>query len=276
MTDKIKTLEQILKKNGSCLIAFSGGVDSTFLLKAALKTLGPEMVLAVTAISETYPERERRAALELAEKLGARLLIVETEELNNPRFTANPFDRCYLCKHELWQKIKAIQQQHGLNVIYDGANADDLADFRPGRQATREAGVISPLLEAALTKAEIREISREWQLPTWNKPSFACLSSRFPYGSPITREKLQQIDAGENWLIENGFTPCRVRHHGDIARIELAPEQLARLVTNDQLRQQCLALFKSLGFTYVTLDLQGFRSGSMNENLPEDVRNGYR
>ncbi|GAW28068.1 MAG: ATP-dependent sacrificial sulfur transferase LarE [Bacillota bacterium] len=276
MQAKLKRLQQILKENGSCLIAFSGGVDSTFLLQAALKTLGPDQVLAVTAFSETYPERERQAAVQLARQLGARLLTVETEELADPEFVANPIDRCYICKKELWHKLQSIQQQYQLQVIYDGANADDASDFRPGRRATREAGVISPLLEAGLTKEEIRQLSREWQLPTWNKPSFACLSSRFPYGSPITREKLLQIDAGENWLIEQGFLPCRVRHHGEIARLELAPDQLARLVTDENLRQQCLEKFKSLGFTYITLDLQGFRSGSMNENLSEEVKNGYK
>ncbi|AVX32292.1 uncharacterized protein CTH_2768 [Carboxydocella thermautotrophica] len=276
MQAKLKRLQQILKENGSCLIAFSGGVDSTFLLQAALKTLGPDQVLAVTAFSETYPERERQAAVQLARQLGARLLTVETEELADPEFVANPVDRCYICKKELWHKLQSIQQQYQLQVIYDGANADDASDFRPGRRATREAGVISPLLEAGLTKEEIRQLSREWQLPTWNKPSFACLSSRFPYGSPITREKLLQIDAGENWLIEQGFLPCRVRHHGEIARLELAPDQLARLVTDENLRQQCLEKFKSLGFTYITLDLQGFRSGSMNENLSEEVKNGYK
>ncbi|AVX21889.1 uncharacterized protein SAMN02745885_02222 [Carboxydocella sporoproducens DSM 16521] len=276
MQAKLKRLQQILKENGSCLIAFSGGVDSTFLLQAALKTLGPDQVLAVTAFSETYPERERQAAVQLARQLGARLLTVETEELADPEFVANPVDRCYICKKELWHKLQSIQQQYQLQVIYDGANADDASDFRPGRRATREAGVISPLLEAGLTKEEIRQLSREWQLPTWNKPSFACLSSRFPYGSPITREKLLQIDAGENWLIEQGFLPCRVRHHGEIARLELAPDQLTRLVTDENLRQQCLEKFKSLGFTYITLDLQGFRSGSMNENLSEEVKNGYK
>lgn len=276
MQAKLKRLQQILKENGSCLIAFSGGVDSTFLLQAALKTLGPDQVLAVTAFSETYPERERQAAVQLARQLGARLLTVETEELADPEFVANPVDRCYICKKELWHKLQSIQQQYQLQVIYDGANADDASDFRPGRRATREAGVISPLLEAGLTKEEIRQLSREWQLPTWNKPSFACLSSRFPYGSPITREKLLQIDAGENWLIEQGFLPCRVRHHGEIARLELAPDQLVRLVADENLRQQCLEKFKSLGFTYITLDLQGFRSGSMNENLSEEVKNGYK
>ncbi len=270
---KIKRLQQILSDMGSVLIAFSGGIDSTFLLKAALDTLGREKVLAVTASSETYPAEELKYAESLAQSLDAKHISIFTEELKDENFVNNPPDRCYYCKIELFGKLLAIAENNNLAFVADGANADDLGDFRPGLKAGRELGVRSPLQEAGLSKEEIRIMAREKGLPNWNKPSMPCLSSRFPYGQAITTGKLQQVEEAERFLRSLGFEQLRVRHHGDIARIEV-PSGMIEKVAALPLREQVAAKLKALGFNYITLDLKGFRSGSMNEVLPKEIING--
>jgi uncharacterized protein len=247
------------------MVAFSGGVDSSLLLAVAAETLG-ERAVAATARSEVYPEPEFRQAQMLAATLGVRHLTFETSELSLPHFTENPPDRCYYCKRDLFEKLAALAQQEGLAWIADGAQADDRGDFRPGARAAQELGVRAPLQEAGLTKADIRELSRRRSLATADFPSRACLASRFPYGDQITPEKLRQVAAAEALLAEAGFHQYRVRHHGAVARVEVPEEDLPRLL-EDSLRQKLVAEMKRLGFTYVTVDLQGFRSGSMNEPL---------
>ncbi len=263
MEKKLVDLKEILAGCGSALVAFSGGADSTFLAVMAGEVLG-ERVLAVTASSATYPDHEVAAALDLAAKLGLRHLTVYTEELDNEDFAANPPERCYICKSELFGKLADVAREHGLAFVLDGANFDDLSDFRPGSRAGRELGVRSPLQEAGLTKAEIRELSRSLGLPTWDKPSFACLASRFPYGERITRKKLAMVGEAENYLHRLGFGQLRVRHHGNLARIELIPAELAKAIA---LAGDIVARLKTIGYKYVTLDLQGYRTGSMNEVL---------
>lgn len=270
---KISRLKQILTEMSSVLIAFSGGIDSTFLLSIALKTLSPEKVLAVTAASETYPEEEWQNAKKLAQSLGANHISIFTEELKDDRFFNNPPERCYYCKTELFKKLLNIAQSNQLSFILDGANADDLKDFRPGTKAGRELGVRSPLQESGLTKEEIRNLAREEGLPNWNKPSMPCLSSRIPYGQSITSEKLRQVERAEQYLRTLGLTDLRVRHHGSIARIEI-PESMIAEIVSPIVRQNILIKLESLGFKYITLDLKGFRSGSMNEILPEEIING--
>ncbi len=272
-TDKIKRLRQILTEMKSVLVAFSGGIDSTFLLKVSLDVLGPDRVLAVTASSETYPAEEWHYARHLAGLLGARHVKIITDELSNERFTENPPDRCYYCKQGLFTKLLDMAAENGLGYVADGANADDMGDFRPGMRAGREQGVRSPLQEAGLTKNEIRAIARKEGLPNWNKPSMPCLSSRFPYGHTITREKLRQVEEAERYLRSLGFEEMRVRHHGAIARIEV-PETAITRVAASPLREQITATLASLGFKYITIDLRGFRSGSMNEVLPKEILHG--
>ncbi len=263
---KLESLRQYLGRLGSGVIAYSGGVDSTFLLKVAAETLG-DKCLAVTASSETYPKAELAAALRTVEVIGARHMLIETEELHNERFASNPPERCYFCKSELFGKLLQIARQNGLDYVLDGANADDAADYRPGMKAGHELGVRSPLQQAGLGKDEIRLLSKEMDLPTWDKPSFACLSSRFPYGQRITVDKLNQVDRAEEFLRNLGLRQLRVRHHESIARLEI-PREDFRVITGPLL-DTIVQKLKDLGFTYVTLDLQGFRSGSMNEVLAE-------
>ncbi len=267
---KFERLKSILKDMDSVLIGFSGGVDSSFLLKTAQDVLG-DGVLAVIARSETYPEKEQEEAIKMAEEWNVPLKIVQTDELNNPDFVQNPPTRCYFCKNELFSKLKEIASSKGIHFVCDGANYEDLDDFRPGAKAAEELGVRSPLKEAGMVKDEIREISRWMGLPTWNKPSLACLSSRFPYNTTIDRDSLKQIAQAEDYLRSKGFTQVRVRHHGQIARIEVELDEIV-IMMDPELRRDVVENFKAFGYAYVTLDLAGYRTGSMNEPLPDEIK----
>jgi uncharacterized protein len=271
---KYERLAGILRSMESVAIGYSGGVDSTLLLKVAVDTLGARAV-AMIGRSETYPTREFEEAVRVAAACGARSIVVRTEETDDLKFRENPADRCYYCKTELFGKLGAIAEREGLRWIADGTITDDVGDFRPGMKAKAENDVRSPLLEAGLGKAEVREISKHLGLPTWDKPSFACLSSRFPYGTAITRENLTRVDEAETFLRDRGFRAFRVRFHdASTARIEVTPSEFHRLL-EDGLRAEIVDRMKNLGFTYVTLDLQGYRTGSMNEVLSDETLSRY-
>jgi len=264
---KLEEFKKILKHMGSLLVAYSGGVDSTFLLAVAKEVLA-NRVLAVTARSATYPEREIVSARKTAQQLGVRYRLIDSEELSLPEFRNNPLDRCFYCKRELFSRLRNIAQEEGVPWIADGSNVDDDRDFRPGSRAVQEMGIRSPLKEAGLTKEEIRKLSADMGLPTWDKPSFACLASRFPYGEEINPEKLKMVEKAEEYLLNHGFRQIRVRHHQNIARIEVEEEEMEKFY-NTSIRQQVVKALKEIGYTYITLDLEGYRSGSMNEVLRE-------
>jgi uncharacterized protein len=268
---KYVQLKSILREMESVAIGYSGGVDSTLLLKVAVDVLS-ESAVAMIGRSETYPTREFEEAVKIAESIGARYVVVSTEETDIIKFKENPANRCYFCKTELFGKLNTIAEREGLKWIADGTITDDVGDFRPGMKAKSENNVRSPLLEAGLCKAEVREISEHLGLPTWDKPAFACLSSRFPYGMGITKESLTKIDNAETLLRDEGFRFFRVRFHDErTARIEVGAQEINRLL-DEELRDKVVSYLKQLGFTYVTLDLQGYRTGSMNEVLPVEVK----
>jgi len=271
---KYDAVRSILSEMRSVAIGFSGGIDSTLLIRVATDVLG-DKALAVIGRSETYPTREFEEAIQLARSFGARYRIIHTEETDILKFKENPPDRCYFCKTELFGKLGMIAEEEGIHWIADGTITDDLGDFRPGLRAKSEKNVRSPLLEAGFSKNDVRMLARELGIPTWGKPSFACLSSRFPYGFGITKENLMKVDSAETFMRDHGFRFFRVRHHDDkTARLELGPQEFRRLF-EDGLREEVVAYFKTLGFVYVTLDLQGYRSGSMNEVLSEELKEEY-
>ncbi len=263
--ERLDRLRAILLELDRVMVAYSGGVDSAFLLKVAVDTLG-DRVLAVTARSDSYAEGELEDAVRVASEIGALHLVVDTHEMENESYLANPANRCYFCKAELWDTLGPIAHERGIPALVDGFNVDDVGDFRPGAKAARERGVRSPLREAGLGKQEIRVLSRELELSTWDKPALACLSSRVPYGESIDREKLVQIDRAERLIRELGYRQVRVRHHGQIARIELPAGEIGRFV-GEGLAEPVSRRIKELGFQFVTLDLEGYRTGSLNETL---------
>jgi uncharacterized protein len=261
----LKQLQCHIEKMGSLAVAYSGGVDSTFLLKVAHDVL-KDQVIAVTARSSTYPERELNEAAEFTRSTGIKHIVIQSEELEIEGFTNNPPNRCYLCKYELFSKIKEVAEKYNIKYIAEGSNIDDLGDYRPGMQAIKELGIISPLKDAGLGKDAIRKLSKQMGLSTWDKQSFACLASRFPYGEKITQEKLTMVDRAEQYLLDLGFKQVRVRHHGDTARIEVAGAE--RLKFFDlELMDNVYKQFREIGFAYTSLDLKGYRTGSMNEAI---------
>ena len=262
---KDAALRALLGEWPSLIVAYSGGVDSAYLAYAAHRALGAS-ALAVTADSPSYPERHRAIALRLAREFGFNHLVIQTAEMARPEYRANPANRCYYCKHELYTHLTTIASERGIPVIADGSNADDRGDYRPGRQAAREFGVHSPLDEAGLTKNEIRELSRRAGLPTWDEPASACLSSRIPYQSEVTVAKLSMIEQAEDALRRHGFRVCRVRHHDTVARLEIGRDEMARALDPD-ISAALVRELKAIGYQYVSLDLQGYRTGSLNEIL---------
>lgn len=265
--ERLESLKASMRAHGSALVAFSGGVDSAFVLKVAVDVLGDRAV-ALTAISASVAPDEADEAKALARKLGARHVVIDSHELNDPRYAANPSNRCYFCKTELYTLAEKHRAELGLAVVLDGFNADDRKDHRPGHQAAREHAVRSPLAEAQLTKREIRAWSHRFGLPTWDKPQMACLASRLPYGTQVTVERLRQVGAAEKAVRALGFVNFRVRYHGEVARLEVAADELPRLL-DPQLRAQVNAALKATGFTFVALDLEPFRSGRLNDALPQ-------
>ena len=262
--ERLALLEEILAPYGSALVAFSGGVDSSLALAVAARALPEHSVLAVTSNNETYLPSELDLARDFAASLGVEHLVVNTRELDDPNYASNPTNRCYFCKSTLYSDLAKLAEERGYACVVDGANKDDEGDYRPGRRAARELGVVSVLSEAGMTKAEVRELAKHLGLPTWDKPALACLSSRFPYGQEITQEKLAQVARAEEFMRGQGFRQVRVRHHGEIARLEVGPAELERAFA---MREEISAELLDAGFLYVTLDLAGYRSGSLNAAL---------
>ena len=274
MSDKQEKLEKLLESYKRVAVAFSSGVDSTYLLKMAQKVLG-EKVIAVTASSSSFPKRELEEAKTFCRENGIRHIVVESEELDIDGFRQNPKNRCYLCKHELFEKIRSIAKENGIETVVEASNTDDDGDYRPGLVAVKELGIESPLRHVGLSKKEIREYSKELGLPTWNKQSFACLSSRFVYGETISEEKLAMVDQAEQLLLDMGFHQLRVRIHDKLARIEVQPSEFEKIMQEEN-RTKIFHELKQYGFTYVTLDLQGYRTGSMNETLSAEERRRWK
>ncbi len=269
LQEKLTELEGTLAPYGSALVAFSGGVDSSLALAVAARALPRHRVLAVTSNNETYLPSELDLAREFADSLGVEHLVVNTRELDNPNYASNPTNRCYFCKSTLYSDLARLAREKGYACVVDGANKDDEGDYRPGRKAAKELGVVSVLSAARMSKDEVRELAKHLGLPTWDKPALACLSSRFPYGQEITPEKLTQVARAEEFLRREGFQQVRVRHHGEIARLEVGPGELERAFA---MREKISAELLDAGFLYVTLDLAGYKSGSLNRALKKDKK----
>ncbi len=269
MNAKLGKLESLLKEYGAAAVAYSGGVDSSFLLAVAHKVLG-DKALGVIGRSPTYPKRELEDAVRLAEEIGARFEVVDTCEMDNPDFAANPSNRCFFCKSNLFEVVGSVAKKHDIHIILEGSNADDTGDYRPGMAAAKKLGVKAPLLEAGLTKDEIRALSKEMGLPTWDKPAMACLSSRIPYGETITLKRLSRIEQAERDIRDLGYKQLRVRDHGDVARIEVEPS-LIEAVASENARKAIVSAAKGAGYKYVCLDLEGYRTGAMNEVLDKQT-----
>ena len=271
--ERLKALEDVLAPYGSALVAFSGGVDSSLALAVAARALPTGNVLAVTSNNETYLPSELGLASDFAESLGVEHLVVNTRELDDPNYASNPTNRCYFCKSTLYSDLAELAAERGYGCVVDGANADDEGDHRPGRKAAGEIGVVSPLSLAGIGKAEVREMAKHLGMPSWDKPALACLSSRFPYGQEITPEKLSQVARAEEFMRTKGFRQVRVRHHGDMARLEVGPEEMERAFAE---RDDIAAELLDAGFLYVALDLAGYRSGSLNAALKKSGKKGRK
>lgn len=269
LREKLEQLKARLRNTSKLAVSFSGGVDSALLLKIAVEAMGPERVVAITARGANFPEREFDEATGFAKELGVEHICIDFDALSLPEFVENSPERCYHCKKALLGAVMDIARKHGAESLADGANIDDMGDYRPGMRATGELGVISPLRDAGMGKREIRQLLREYDFSGWDKPSLACLASRIPYGQSIGREDLERVDRAERYLLDLGFKNVRVRHHGNLARIEVEAEELGRFLDGQTMARTASEL-KRLGYAYVTLDLQGYRTGSMNEEITPD------